>query len=356
MEIRTFIGRKLEYIDGILRRQVELDRYLRELDDVKLTYGFYTKPKNPLDFISKRFVLYPYYSAKLDINSQKEVINHLTFQYLGDLGHYLDPSRTIITCHDVHTFLIRDDLKMPWFLQKYLLSGLKKCKYVIAISNFTKNEMIKKLNFPPEKIVVIKNGINTEMFHPISNEELSEVEPLYPKYDKILHVGSEESRKNFLTLLKAFYLVRKKRKNVKLIRVGSPNYMDVIKSLHLEDYIVYLSNISNRRLLEVYNLCDLLIFPSYYEGWGAPGLEAAACGTPVICSDIQVFKEVYQEFPVYCPSNNYELFAERIIEVLDDKDLQQKMSEKGLKIANEYNWSKSSKKYLKLAKSILKIS
>jgi glycosyltransferase involved in cell wall biosynthesis len=172
MEIRTFIGKKLDYINGILRRQVELDRYLKENSNLKLSYYYYPKTYNPIDFISKRYILYPYYSVQLDKKRPKKTINHITYQYLGDLGHFLESSRTIITCHDVYNFLVRNDLKRPWFMQKYLLSGLKKCKSIIAISDFTKNEMINKLNVPKEKIVVIKNGINTDIFHPIPKETL----------------------------------------------------------------------------------------------------------------------------------------------------------------------------------------
>jgi glycosyltransferase involved in cell wall biosynthesis len=280
-------------------------------------------------------------------------VNHITFQYLGDLGYFLDPSKTMITCHDVFTFLTRGNLKRPWILQKYLLQGLKKCRYIIAISNFTKNEITTKLNIPKEKIVVIKNGVNREMFHPLSDEKLGESPPLYPKYKKILHVGSEEHRKNFRTLLKAFYLVKKKRDDIKLIRIGTPQHMDLIKSLNLVNDVIYLSDISNKRLLEIYNLCDLLIFPSLYEGWGAPGVEAAACGLPVVCSNIPVFKEIYKDFPEYFQPFDYKTLAEKVLKLLSNKNLKEIMVKKGFKVVKNYNWKESSNKYLKLAKNIL---
>ena len=105
MEIKTFIGRKLSYVNGILRRQIELDRYLMNREDVKLTYEYYTSPRNLIDFVSKRYFLYTYYSKKNDTN--KTTVNHISFQLIGDLGYYLDKARTIITCHDIFTFLER---------------------------------------------------------------------------------------------------------------------------------------------------------------------------------------------------------------------------------------------------------
>jgi len=349
MEIRTFIGRKLNYINGIYRRQIELDRYLKKEKDINLTYAFYERPINPIDFISKRFILYPLYSRKQDKDANR--INHFTFQYLGDMGHFLDKSRTLITCHDIFTFLERNNLKNPFPLQKYILSGLRKCRGIISISKFTKSELIDKFNVPKEKIVVIKNGMNKEMFYPMQKNDISEIP--HPNYKKILHVGSEEYRKDFPTLLKALYLLKKKIKNIKLIRVGSPNYQTLIKYLGLEKDVVYYSDISNNRLREIYNLSDIFIFPSLYEGWGAPGLEAASCGTPVICSDIPIFKEVYNNFPLYFPPRNYKILSSHILNLLKDENLKNDMSKKGLDIVKKYSWKESSEKYLKLTKYLI---
>ena len=200
--IRTLVGRRLNYVNGIYRRQIELDRYLMTRNDVKLEYYYYDAPLNPLDYLTKRYVLYPYHcSRKL---KEENGINHLTFQYLGDLGHFLEKDRTIITCHDIFTFLERSNLKNPYPVQIYALSGLKKCRFIISISEFTKKELNLRFRIPSEKIIVIKNGINSEIFKPFNENEMNQLEPLYPGYYKILHVGTEEIRKNFPTLLKAF--------------------------------------------------------------------------------------------------------------------------------------------------------
>ncbi|MHA1251824.1 MAG: glycosyltransferase family 4 protein [Candidatus Helarchaeota archaeon] len=349
--IRTFIGRKLNYINGILRRQIELDRPLKENPNVKLTYEYYIAPRNPIDFISKRFFLFPYYGKKKDIG--KNTINHLTFQELGDLAYYLDKERTIATCHDIFYFLEKKNYKKPLFLKKYIIGGLKRCKYIIAISEFTKSELIQKLKIKQEKIIVIKNGLNHKMFYPIEKKEINKVEPILPGYKKILHVGYEMERKNFITLLKAFYIIRRLGHNIKLIRVGESRYSHLIKNLGLEKHIIYLRNISDNRLREIYNLCDLYVYPSLYEGWGAPGLEAAACGTPVICSDIPIFREIYQDYPIYFPPKDYKILAEHILNVINNDDKKREMGKKGLEIVKQYSWEKATKQYLKLIKNIL---
>ena len=353
MEIKTFIGRKLNYIDGIYRRQIEIDRYLKEFRNLKLTYEYYNKPKNPLDFFSKRYLRYPYYCFRHTKNLKEYTIFHISFQYLADLSYFLDRNRTIITCHDIFTFLEKNNLKNPFIVQKYSLLGLKRCKYIIAISEFTKNELLTKLKIPEEKIFVIKNGINRKMFSPLAKEELSISKPLFPNQKKILHVGTEEYRKNFITLLKAFSIIRKKYQSIKLIRIGKPSYTYLIKKLGLEKDIIYINNINNERLREIYNLCDFLIFPSLYEGFGFPGLEAAACGTPVICSDISIFREIYQDFPLYFPPKDYKSLAQIILENIDNDEIKLEMRKKGNKVAKLHSWEKSAIRYFKLINFIL---
>ncbi len=351
MEILNYIGRKLDNINGILRRQIELDKRLINQRNIGISYLYYKPPKNQIDFLYKRFFNYPI-QCKLSSN-KNEVINHIPAQFHSDLVHFLDKSKTIVTCHDIYTFLEKKNIRNNSLLQKYILSGLKKCRYIIAISEFTKNELIKRLGFPKEKIKVIKNGINKKMFYPISDEKLLKINSFYPEYFKILHVGTEETRKNFLSLLKSYYIVKKRIKKILLIRIGKPIFQDLIKKMGLEKNIIYLNGITNDRLREIYNLCNILVFPSIYEGWGAPGLESASSGLPVLCSDIPVFREIYKDFPIYFPPFNYKKLAELIIDIYKDQDLRISMRERGLEIVKIYSWEKAAEEYFKFISGLL---
>ena len=350
MEIKTFIGQKLNYINGILRVHIELSKPLKDKKDLKFTYEYYNPPKNPLDYLSKRYILYPLSSYFNSKRIKDDVVFNISFQHLGDLGYFLNRNRTIITCADIYIFIGK---RKPWIIQKYLISGLKRCKYIMAISDFTKNELIKFLGVPEEKITVIKCGINREIFKPIPQNKITDLTPLYPEYRKLLHVGTEIGRKDFLTLLKALYILKKKEKKIKLIRVGTPSYPNLIKNLGLENEVIYLTNISDKRLIEIYNLCDFFVFPSLYEGFGLPGLEAAACGIPVICSDIPVFREIYQNFPLYFPPKDYKTLANLILEGINDDSLKNQIIKNGIELTKKYSWKKSSDKYYRLAKYIV---
>ena len=111
MEIRTFIGRKLNYVNGILRRQIELDRYLKDKKDIRLTYSFYEGPKNILDFISKRYILYPIYSRKQD----KET------RYFIDLD--LISGEIINRNFDQRNILVNEKVDIPGFHRVYISKG-----------------------------------------------------------------------------------------------------------------------------------------------------------------------------------------------------------------------------------------
>ena len=356
MEIITYIGRLLDNPNEIwrdFRREIEFDRYLNTRYDVKFSYEYYTHPKNFIDFFAKRYIIYPFRCHNRAKQSDENAIYQIHFQFLADLALFLDSKKTIITCHDIYNFLQKNTIRNSKFAQKYALLGLKRCKYIISISEFTKNELILKLKIPYEKIIVIKNAVNTDMFKPIPEKRINSIDPLYPDYKKVLYVGSEDARKDFLTLLKAFFLVKKKYKRIKIIRVGSSLYPELIKSLDLENEIVYLKNISNKRLIEIYNLCDFFVTTSLYEGFGFPGLEAASCGTPVICSDIPIFREIYQDFPIYFPPKDYKLLAKFIIDNIENEELIDELRTKGLAIAKKYSWQKYAEQYYKLVKSII---
>jgi len=353
MEIKTFIGRKLNYINGILRVHLELSKPLKEIKDLKFSYEYYNAPKNPLDFFAKRYIQYPLSCYHISKKTGDNTVFNISYQNLGDLGHFLDLKKTILTCADVYSLIEKKSIMYPWFLQKYWLSGLKRCNYFISISDFTKHEMISKYRISDEKIVVIKCAVNREIFKPIQENKFPTLKPLYPGFKKILYVGTEERRKNFITLLKAFYLVKKRYHNIKLIRIGAPRHSEMIRKLNLEDDVIYLTNIDNTRLVEIYNLCDLFVFPSVYEGFGLPGLEAIACKLPVLCSDTAIFREIYQNFPIYFPAMDYENLAQQILNTIDNESIKQEIVKNGLDVLKRYSWEKSAKLYYKLSKKVL---
>ncbi len=238
-------------------------------------------------------------------------------------------------------------------IERYFFKNVAKSDMIITGSHYSKEEIVNYLNFSEEKIEVIYHGIDHNLFK-IYQEPKVDFE-LPKKY--ILSVGSIEPRKNLIGLLKAYALLDDELKaEYKLVLVGFKGWenreiMKIIKEN--ERSIFYLGFISDEELAKVYNLASLFVFPSFYEGFGLPPLEAMACGTPVISSNASSLPEVGGDAVVYCDPNSSLDIKEKISIVLNDKNLQKEMIDKGLKQAKKFSWEKSAKEHTRVFNEVL---
>ena len=338
IKIRKVMGRNLDFVNGYSRIQFEMDKILiNDNYDVEISYDYYKPPKTIIDHFVKRLIWYPRMLRKSEDN---DTINHIIVQHLSDLAHKLNPDRTIIHLLDIWNFIKYSGIRNSSLVNKLRLKSLKNCKHIIAISEFTKQEAVEKLGIEEDRITVIKCGVNRKIFHPTEYDD---------DYDKtedeleILHVGTEGGRKEFMTLLYALREIKKYIKDVTLYRIGKPEYMKEIKKMGLKSYIVYLDEISDICLNMLYNSVDLFISTSSYEGFGLPIMEALSCGTPVICSDIPVFREIYKDCVIYFPVNNHIKLAEKILRFWNDID--HIPTTKGTFLAGNNTWEKFAKQY-----------
>jgi len=264
--------------------------------------------------------------------------------------------KIITTVHDF-SFILHKDYhpkeRIDYF-ENYFFKNIIKSDYIITGSNYSKNEIIDRLDFEKEKIEVIYHGIRHDIFKKLTN--LDSRLHLPKKY--ILSVGSIEPRKNLLGLIKAYDLLDiEYKKEYKLILVGFKGWenneiMELIDKN--KEYIDYLGFISDEELAIVYNLASVFVFPSFYEGFGLPPLEAMACGTPVVSSNSTSLPEVCAEAAIYCNPHDILDIRDKIVTVLDNKDLQNSLVEKGLLRASMFSWEKSAEEHMKLFKKVLK--
>ena len=341
--IRKVMGRELPFLVGYSRIQKEMDDLLYDHDSIEIFYHYYKTPKNIIDHFIKRLIKYPRFLRK---SEEETTINHIIVQHLSDLARKLNPDRTIIHLLDIWNFIDHHGLRNSSLINKLRLKGLKNCKYIIAISEFTKQEAVEKLGIEEDRITVIRCGVNRDVFQPVNF-----IHPIVfanPDTFHILHVGTESGRKEFMTLLCALREITKYMKNVVLYRVGKPEYMKEIKKMKLKSNIKYISEISDDDLNILYNSVDLFICPSSYEGFGLSIMEALSAGTPVICSDIPVFKEIYKDCVMYFPVNNYIELSEKILRFWNNIDLIP--IEKGIELAKENTWEKYTYQYFNYIK------
>jgi len=232
-------------------------------------------------------------------------------------------------------------------------SAIGKTQKIIAVSNHTKNDLIKYLNIDSKKISVIYNGCGNE-FSKIPDKK--EVEKIKKKYflpdNYILYVGGYDPRKNVEVLIKAFSIARQNPlfpEKVKLVLTGkdlsqkNPLYSD-IKALSrkhkISSLVCFPGFISQQDLPAVYRGANIFIFPSLYEGFGLPVLEAMSAAVPVICSNSSSLPEVGGEAVLYFNPHSSKYLARLILEVLRDEKLREKLISKAINRAKNFSWEK----------------
>jgi glycosyltransferase involved in cell wall biosynthesis len=270
----------------------------------------------------------------------------------ANIAPFFVPKRKklVVTIHDV-AFLTYPKSFSSFFRSYYRLLMpliIKRADKIITVSEYSKNEIEKYYPIAKAKIEVIYLGCDK------SFKKIDSIK----KNNQILYVGSMNSRKNFVGVLKAFE--RLSQKDQKLVMVGnfSSNFavdtetQKLLKQTRANENIEFKNRVSNEELVKIYNESKLFVFPSFYEGFGLPVLEAMACGTPVICSDTSSLPEVGGDAVVYCNPLNEEDIKEKIEMVLADEVLQQKMATEGLERAQLFSWEKSAKEHLEVFQKV----
>ena len=255
--------------------------------------------------------------------------------------------KIVTTVHDFSFILYRDfhPKERIEYFEKYFFNNLDRSDMIITGSEYTKREILKYTKFKEDKIVVIYHGIDHNLFKVYQKIELGFDLP--SKF--ILSVGSIEPRKNLLRLLKAYQgLPLEIKDEYKLLLVGFSGWenSEIISLIkELEEYVQYLGFISDEELAQVYNLATLFVYPSLYEGFGLPVLEAMACGTAVVSSGLSSLPEVGGDAPLYCDPYSITDIQEKIVSTLADSSKRDSMVKKGLAQAQKFSWQKSAQEH-----------
>ncbi len=232
------------------------------------------------------------------------------------------------------------------------------CDKIIAVSQNTKNDLINLYKIPDTKIKVINSGIDQQLYKKIEKDDyhFAEITKRYqlPK-QFIFFLGTLEPRKNVESLIEAFNQLKKRPefKNLELVLAGEKgwHYQNIFKLIEKSPYkkqIKYLGYIPKAEKPYLYNLAELFIFPSYYEGFGLPALEAQACGTPIIASLNSSFPEILADSAFLVASDNLTELSQAISQVLSQPELKQNLIHKGFENAKRFSWAKTAEQTLKL--------
>jgi glycosyltransferase involved in cell wall biosynthesis len=268
-------------------------------------------------------------------------------------------ARTILTVHDLTFMRLPEcaEMGLRAYLNKVVPLSIERADLVLADSQSTKNDLIELLDVSPDKIEVVYAGVE-ERFRPMEGEmALQRVKKRYGlDFPFILSLGTLEPRKNFTGLIEAYALLRGKgqgrgRRGLKLVIAGSRGWLydeifARVEELDLEDEVIFPGFVADKDLPALYNLAELFVFPSLYEGFGLPPLEAMACGTPVITSDRPSLPEVVGEAGLMVEATDGEALAGAMEWVLTDENLREEIREKGLEQAEKFTWEAAAEKLL----------
>jgi len=246
------------------------------------------------------------------------------------------------------------------YAKMMMFTSTKSATKVISVSQSSKRDIVRYLNIPPDKIEVIYNAVSN-IFKPMNGLNLKD--QLRTKFgvsgDYLLYVGNLMPHKNLKRLIYAFYRLRRKLKkdyNLVIVGEGIPHYRELrvlANDLGLKDNVIFLGFIAKKWLPILYNEAKVFVFPSQYEGFGLPPLEAMACGTPVITSNTSSLPEVVSDAGLLIDPYNVEELIEAMERCLTDDNLRAELIEKGLQRVKLFSWERTAQRTLEIYQTIL---
>jgi glycosyltransferase involved in cell wall biosynthesis len=301
----------------------------------------------------------------------EQFIQPLTLRQAGvDLLHALAfvaplaaPCPFVVTIYDL-SFLRYPEAFRPlnrWYLTQFTAHSVKRAKAVIAISESTRQDVINLLGVPPERVHTVYCGAD-EKFRPLPPAKVDAFKADYQLPDTfILFLGTLEPRKNVDGLIRAYSSWRAREPDAPpLVVAGGKGWyyskiFELVESLNLTESIRFPGYISQEELPLWYNAASLFVYPSHFEGFGLPVLEAMACGIPVITSTVSSLPEVAGRDGaawLVSPTDD-EALAQAMAKLMANADLRASMSERGLAQAAKFRWEKTARETVAIYQKVL---
>lgn len=265
------------------------------------------------------------------------------------------PKRTKVVAH-IHdvSFRVYPELigwKDRLFLGLFIPRTMKRADQLVTPSRFTKDEIVKYYGVSEERISIVPNAVSPSFFRGVADVDIVNVRQKYGLSDRfLLSVGTLQPRKNLPLFLRAFASIRDRVPGVQIVLTGnrSAHHFDqdidqAIEETHLGSAVVFPGFIEADDLPAVYAMADGLVFPSRYEGFGIPLLEAFSVGVPVAASDIPPFREVGGEAVLFFGPDDIAVCAESLYTLLTNEEVRAQLKRLGRERFSEYSWEQSAR-------------
>jgi len=277
------------------------------------------------------------------------------------------PVKFVVTIHDLiltkfptqrATTLAPLVYKIKNFFYRIVIRrAVRRARRVLAVSAYTKAEIVRQFKIEPEKVIVTYEGVAKVFQDKISS---GQAENILKKYQItkpfLLYVGNAYPHKNLESLIRAFLILYGEIKDLQLVLVGKEDYFyRRLKELAggFKQAVIFPGYVPDNDLRSLYALGSAYIFPSLYEGFGLPALEAMALGLPVVSSDKTCLPEIFGQAAVYFNPENEKEMKEKIKQVISDQALRLKLKNRGEEQIKKYSWSECARQTLAVYKNIL---
>lgn len=258
------------------------------------------------------------------------------------------PVPVVATLHDLAARRFPSQLHRPsaWFYGRWVPWTMRFAKRVIAISKFTANEGRSLLHIPAERLTAIMQGGDEESSPQPQPEDRAVAERFHLPDKFILHVGTIEPRKNIPFLLRAFARFQQRRREYALVLAGARGWKSgglgrLVRELGLTQSVIMLGSVTDQERRVLYRLSRAFAFPSSYEGFGRPPLEAMAAGTPVVAAATSSIPEVVGDAGLLIPEYDERIWAEALHEAAENESRRQQLRQAGLRRSREFSWERA---------------
>lgn len=346
---------------GIGRYVRELVTALSKLDD-HTSYRLFvsgathqTLPARPgLNFVWRPTRITPTWLARVWHRAELPILVE-TFTGKVDLYHATDfvlppthpHTHTLLTVHDLSFARVPEAASpsLKAYLDRVVPRSAKRADHVLADSQATRKDLIELYDLPPEKITVLLSGVDTR-FHPM--EDAAAIQAVRAKYKMgtrpyLFSVGTVQPRKNYIRLIRALAQLRERGYDLSLIIAGGRGWLEdpIYETIHttgMQDFVHLIGFADDADLPALYSGAVALAFPSLYEGFGFPVLEAMACSTPVLTSNVSSLPEVAGNAALMVDPYDLEAIIHALQHIIDDTALRQQLIQSGLEQAKHFTW------------------